>query len=164
MSKALSAVMVIVTAVVGWFSFWYLVPRATSFGMFEGDNTPNITRLALSFSATIAGVVIGSTYRQLRALQAAGLTTIPNARVFLSDLSRSIDLWLGLVGAPIVYALLLQSTDGMSLPGLLLVALENGFCCLLIVNAFVGRTETELKKAAAGGAGAGAPSQQQGPG
>jgi len=118
----------------------------------------------LSFSATIAGVVIGSTYRQLRALQAAGLTTIPNARVFLSDLSRSIDLWLGLVGAPIVYALLLQSTDGMSLPGLLLVALENGFCCLLIVNAFIGRTETELKRSAAAGAGAAAAPQPPGQG
>jgi hypothetical protein len=48
---------------------------------------------------------------------------------------------LGVAGAPIVYALPLQSTDGMSLPGLLIVALENCFCCLLIESAFVGRTE-----------------------
>jgi hypothetical protein len=56
---------------------------------------------------------------------------------------RSVDMWLGIAGAPIVYALLLKATDGMSMPGLLAVALENGFCCLIIVNGFIGRAEQQ---------------------
>jgi hypothetical protein len=142
-SKPLAILLTALCGMVGFVAFWYLVPRSVSFGMFEGEDKPDVARLALSFSATIAGVVLGSAYRQLRALQAAGIHTIPDAPAFLSTVVRSVDLWLGLVGAPIVYALLLQSTDGMSLPGLLLVALENGFCCLLIVNAFVGRAASD---------------------
>lgn len=146
MKKRWTMVFAIVFAVGGFVAFWYLAPRSASFGMFEAEGKANIGRLAISFSATIGGVVLGSAYRQLRALQAAGTNVIRDVPAFLSTLLRSVDLWLGLVGAPIVYALLLQATDGMSLPGLLLVALENGFCCLLIVNAFVGRTESELQR------------------
>jgi hypothetical protein len=150
MSKILSIGAALIAAAVGLVAFWFLVPRAASFGMFQQEGGPNIARLAFSFVSTLAGVILGSANRQLRQIQAAGTSTIQDVPKFLSGVVRSVDLWLGLAGAPIVYALLLQSTDGMSLPGLLLVALENGFCCLLIVNAFVGRSEHAL---AAGGAG-----------
>jgi hypothetical protein len=125
----------------GLLAYWYLAPRSSTFGMFEGAETSGPLRFALSFSATIAGVILGSFYRELRALRAKGVTTIENPRSFIGTMSRSVDMWLGFAGSPIVYALLLKATDGMSLPGLLAIALENGFCCLIIINGFVGRTE-----------------------
>jgi hypothetical protein len=144
LSTPIRIALAVIALLVGAVAFWMLVPRDASFGMFEQQGGPNIARMAFSLVSTIAGVILGSLYRQLRQLQAAGTLIITNFSNFASNLLRSVDLWLGLAGSPIVYALLLQSTNGMSLPGLLLVALENGFCCLLIVNAFVGRTETAL--------------------
>lgn len=134
-----------VAIVAGLAGFWYLMPRTPAFGMFAGEGDANLVRVALSFSATIGGVILGSFYRQLRALQAAGQQTIEAPLHFIAVMFRSIDMWIGLAGAPIVYALLLQSTSGMTLPGLLVVALENGFCCLVIVNGFVGRVEAREK-------------------
>ncbi|MER8929194.1 hypothetical protein [Mesorhizobium sp. M0767] len=127
--------------VVGFIGYWYLLPRSPSFGMFEAVNESGTARLLLSFGATILGVICGAFYRELKALQARGITTIDNLPLFFAGMFRSTDMWLGLAGAPIVYSLLLKATDGMSLPGLLAIALENGFCCLLIVNGFIGRAE-----------------------
>jgi hypothetical protein len=141
MSKAMTFAATAVALAIGFVVFWYLLPKTTSFGMFGADNDAKIGRVLLSFSATILGVVLGSFYRQLRQLQIAGQTSVKKPRRFISEMFRSIDMWLGLVGSPIVYALLLQSTAGMTLPGLLLVALENGFCCLIIINGFVGKLE-----------------------
>jgi hypothetical protein len=136
-------------AVVGFFAYWYLVPRSNSFGMFEG-NEVNGARLGLSFGATILGVVLGSFYRQLRKMQSENKETIDDIGAFLSQMFRSVDMWLGLAGSPIVYALLLQSTSGMNLPGLLVVALENGFCCLILINQFVASKEGAKTAAGAG--------------
>jgi hypothetical protein len=41
--------------------------------------------------------------------------------------------------------LLLKATDGMSLPGLIVVTLQNGFFCLIIVNGFIGRVEQNVE-------------------
>lgn len=139
-------IIVVVAIAVGFFGFWRLAPRTTTFGMFGGEGEAQFGRIALSFSATILGVVLGTLYRSLRRLQESGATAIENVRAFFSGLLRSIDLWLGMAGSPIVFALVLQSTSGMTVPGLLLVGLENGFCCLIVVNAFVGRAEAATKK------------------
>jgi|SRR5688572_8660061 len=143
MWKGFAMLAAIIALVVGFLAFWSLMPRTTAFGMFESEGDVNIARVAFTFGATIAGVVLGSVYRQLRRLEGPRIEDVPG---FLSGVARSVDLWLGLVGAPIVFALLLQSSDGMSTAGLFLVGLENGFCCLIIVNGFIGRTETEVQK------------------
>ncbi|QHW01030.1 hypothetical protein [Spirosoma endbachense] len=148
MSSSIKFLLPVIALVIGFIMFWYLVPKSPSFGMFSGTDEVNLMRFALSFLTTIIGVVLGSFYRNLRALQATGKNTIEKPLVFLSEMTRSIDLWLGLVGAPIVYALLLQSTGSMTLPGLLVIALENGFCCLVIINGFVSQTETKVKDSA----------------
>lgn len=135
---------VVVALLVGFLAYWYLAPREPSFGMFEELNGNGNFRFALSFIATIAGVALGSAYRELKSLQAQGINRIEAPVAFLSDLLRSTDLWLGLAGSPIVYALLLQASDGMSLPGLIIVALQNGFCCLVILNSFVGKEEKRI--------------------
>jgi len=141
MSKVIAFAATAISLLIGFLVFWYLLPKTPSFGMFGSDNDVKLGRVLLSFSATILGVVLGSFYRQLRQLQTTGQTSIKKPRKFVGEMFRSIDMWLGLVGSPIVYALLLQSTSGMTLPGLLLVALENGFCCLIIINGFISKSE-----------------------
>jgi hypothetical protein len=140
----------IISLLFGLFAYWYLAPRSSSFGMFEGAETSGPLRFILSFLATIIGVICGSFYRELRGLQAKGEKSIQDLRSFFVGMFRSVDMWLGFAGSPIVYALLLKATDGMSLPGLLTVALENGFCCLIIVNGFIGRAEQDAKPAKPG--------------
>jgi hypothetical protein len=121
--------------------FFFLAPNETTFGMFSAEKKLPTSRFVLSFSATLAGVVLGSMYRQLRQLQEAGATNID--RTFFSRAVTSIDMWLGFVSSPIVFALLLKSTAEMNLAGVIVVALENGFCCLILVNSFLGRAANQ---------------------
>jgi len=88
-----------VAIVAGLAGFWYLMPRTPAFGMFAGEGDANLVRVALSFSATIGGVILGAFYRQLRALQAAGQQTIEAPLHFIAVMFRSIDMWIGLAGA-----------------------------------------------------------------
>jgi hypothetical protein len=133
----------IVAVVLGFVLYLNFVPRTASFGMQAEADGSGMLRIVLSFAATIAGVVLGSVYRQVRELQARGTPKIDDFGAFFGDVFRSTDMWLGLVGSPLVYALLLKSSDGMGFSGLITVALENGFCCLLIVNGFVGKMEPQ---------------------
>jgi hypothetical protein len=125
MIRPWQAVILVGTAIiVGLVAYWYLAPRETSFGMFDEDGATGNFRFALTFIATLIGVALGSIYRELKDLQAQGIRTIPELKPFFSEVGRSTDLWLGLAGSPIVYGLLLQASNGMSLPGLIVVALR----------------------------------------
>ena len=133
-----------VAGAVIWFR---MAPGARAFGAFEQASGEQILRITVGYLATVAGVVLGSLYRQLRQLRDAG---IPEANLleFLSRVGRSVDLWMGLCGSPIVFLLLARANASMSLAGMLVVALENGFCCLIIVNGFMSKAETEQKSTA----------------
>jgi hypothetical protein len=85
------------------------------------------------FVITLVGVFLGSTYRQLQALKEKGETQIKDIGAFFRTVLMSIDLWIGIVGAPIVYALLWKSMETVSVAGLTVVALQNGFCCTLVI-------------------------------
>jgi hypothetical protein len=140
MKKMMKIVGALLAIAVGAAGFLRLVPRNTEYGLFESSG-PIILRYTLAFAAAIAGVIIGSFYRRLREMQARGQKTVGKPSKFVVDTFRSTDMWLGFAGSPILFALLLQSTAGISLPGLLIIALENGFCCLVIINQFVGAQE-----------------------
>jgi hypothetical protein len=128
----------LVCLALGFAGFWWLVPHSQTFGMFESETTQTALRVSLSFGATICGVVLGSLYRGLKILRDAGVQRIPKVSRFLSGSFRSVDMWLGLVAAPVVYALLLQSSSGMTLAGLVVTGLQNGFCCLVLANSLLG--------------------------
>lgn len=125
--------------VVGFAAYFALVPRSVSFGMFEEGAGAGTARLLIAFAATILGVLIGSAYRLLS--KQKGL--LPPLRLWTRDLLRSTDLWLGLVVAPIVYALLINTTDGMDISGLVVIALQNGFCAQAIIQGLIARQERE---------------------
>jgi hypothetical protein len=137
MNSAAAVLTSVLCAGLGFAGFWWLSPRSDNFGMFESGAADATLRIVLSFAAVIVGVVLGSLYRTLKSLGDEGKKDIGNAGRFLSRAFRSIDMWLGLVAAPLVYAVLLQSTSGMALSGLVVVGLQNGFCCLVVANALL---------------------------
>lgn len=127
--------------ILGFLAFSLLVPRDNSFGMFEAESGRATAMLAIAFVCTIAGVLLGAGYRAVLRLKSQGVEEIEDFAGFLGGLLRSVDLWLGLLAAPIVFALLLKASDGMELSGLVVVALQNGFCAQLIVQGLVKQTE-----------------------
>lgn len=138
MNIYLAVIVCVVCAAIGFALFWFVVVPQDH-GFFSiGDS--NAGRLLIGFAATLLGVLLGSTYRHLARMRAANVETIRSVGRFTSNVLRSVDLWMGLVASPLVYGLLVQSATSMELPGLVIVALENGFCCLLIAENIARRT------------------------
>jgi hypothetical protein len=134
--KWLSALLVSAACTAAGFAlFWWMaIPR--EHGMFAVENR-ELAKLLIGFAATVAGVVLGSAYRHLARLKERDVQTMGSFRVEALNIARSVDLWMGLVASPLVYGLLIQSLAKMGLAGLVIVALENGFCCLLIAESFI---------------------------
>jgi hypothetical protein len=147
MNLWIAAVVCLISATAGFLLFVELSPMPM-LGMNEtvGDE---YLRMLAGFGATLVGVVLGAAYRELRRHQAAGRRRI-NIRSFFRDLRSSIELWLGLIGSPVVFALLLNSSEGMDLLGVILIGLQNGFCCLVILNAFIEKGAAPEQVAARG--------------
>lgn len=129
-----------VLLVIGGFWGWKLI--ATSEPKIFGANAvPVVTstsRIVWGFAVTLLGVVLGAGYRELQNIRANGITRF-NPLVFLAMLFTLTELWAGLFGAPIVFGALLQTTDGISDTGFAVVALQNGFCCTMIIGGIIGR-------------------------
>ncbi|MCT4607576.1 MAG: hypothetical protein N4A70_00050 [Pelagimonas sp.] len=103
-------------------------------GNFESSGLDGPLRAILGLALTIVGAILGAAYRALVELKASGVGRIENFRQLLSDIFRSVDLWISLAVSPMVFALLLSSTDGVATPGFILIALQNGFFCQAIVE------------------------------
>jgi hypothetical protein len=119
---------------IGLWGYHQLVPKDDSFGLFSAQDGQATLSFLLTFAATVTGVVLGSLYRGLSKLRDAGVPTVPPG--YFAGLFRSVDMWIGLVASPIVFALLLKASEGMALPAVLILALENGFCALIIIEGF----------------------------
>ena len=63
------------------------------------------------------------------------------------DVFTSVDFYIGLVGAPIVYGLLWQSLVDISLAGLSIIALQNGFTSHAVLDQFVSSKPPQLAAA-----------------
>jgi len=138
-------VLFLLLGLIGAIVWFRLAPTARAFGLFEKAGSQQLLRIIVGYLATVAGVVLGSTYRQLRQLRDSGIAEIQSLRAFAARAFRSVDLWMGLCGSPLVFLLLIKASDGLNLPGLVVSALENGFCCLIIINGFVGKAEAQQK-------------------
>lgn len=88
------------------------------------------------FCLTLIGVAPGATYRRLITLRSAGVDKISFGKL-IADVFCSVDFYVGIVGAPIVYGLLWQSLNDISLAGLSIIALQNGFTSHAILDQFV---------------------------
>ncbi|HEV8506336.1 MAG TPA: hypothetical protein VGQ53_13085 [Chitinophagaceae bacterium] len=130
-------------AVAGFIIWWKLSEtKEIQFGANEVAKQQSFWIVVYGFIITLLGVIIGACYRELQSLKDRGQTHIENLKLFLKNVFTSIDLWMGLFGAPIVYALLWKSLDGGSIAGLTVIALQNGFCCTIIISNLVKKNAT----------------------
>lgn|SRR6185295_9559057 len=90
-------------------------------------------QLIFGYLMTLLGVLLGTAYRSLQRLRDAGIREIPSLRQLSHSVFWSIEFWLGICGSPLVYALLVRSTEGGGLAGLTTIAIQNGFFCTVIV-------------------------------
>jgi hypothetical protein len=125
-------------AITVWFASRSQVPGAS--GAFQSETISKWTSTLLTavygFCLTLTGVALGAMYRRLIKLRTDGVDKI-GARQLLGDVFTSVDFYVGLVGAPIVYGLLWQSLADISLAGLTIIALQNGFTSHAILDQFV---------------------------
>ena len=122
--------------IIGFILWWQLIgDTPLSFGAQEVPKTNNWSIIIYGYIITLVGVILGTAYRELQRRKESGQTQITKAVV--KDIFTSIDLWMSLLGSPLVYALLWKSLEGGSVASLTIVALQNGFCCTIIIGNMV---------------------------
>ncbi len=130
-------------AVAGFIIWWKLSEtKEIQFGANEVAKQQSFLIIVYGFVITLLGVLIGACYRELQSMKDKGQTHIGSLKEFFKSIFTSIDLWMGLFGAPIVYALLWKSLDGGSVAGLTIIALQNGFCCTIITSNLMKKSST----------------------
>ena len=124
-------------AIIGFVAWWRLVqPQQLQWGAQSIPVADNFMIVVYGYIITLIGVALGSGYRELQKLRESGKANIESPGAFFKGIFSSIDLWMGLLGSPIVYALLWKSIDSGNVSGLTIVALQNGFCCTVIISNF----------------------------
>jgi hypothetical protein len=137
---ALRIILYLALAVAGFLIFNHLATRQPlRFGANEAPETQKIGVIFYGYGITLIGVVLGAAYRELQARREKGETQLASVTGFATSVLRSIDFWLSLCGSPIVYALLWKSLEGGNQAGLTIMALQNGFCCTMVVGALLKR-------------------------
>ncbi len=107
------------------------------FGAVAAPQEPSVWYMISGYFITVVGVFLGSVFRELHELKKLKKKTLDNPVLFIKNVTLSIDLWMGLCAAPLVYALLLKNLGGGGMAGLFTIALENGFCCTLMASQFI---------------------------
>lgn len=134
-----------VAAVLGFGITFFFVARSDvpgASGAFESTSAKGWQLVALTagygFLVTLFGVALGAIYRRLIKLRSEGIESVKLGSLF-REAFTSVDFLIGIVGAPIVYGLLWQSLADISIAGLTIIALQNGFASHAILDQFVER-------------------------
>lgn len=137
MNRAAMVALAVVALIIGFLGWSYLYSGEINFYGAVAGQAQTITWWGLlgGYIATIVGVFVGAGYRAIAGAE------VPTGQI--SDLSetlrqifRSRDLWAGLFASPLVFGVIFKTADGISLSGLVVIALENGFFCHFIVQQF----------------------------
>jgi hypothetical protein len=134
------AVLLVLAMVAGFGITAWFVARSqvpTVMGAFESQESRTALSTALTagygFAITLIGVALGAAYRRLIRMRAEGEDKVLVGKL-VREVSGSIDFLIGLVGSPIVFGLLWKALADVSLPGLTLIALQNGFASHAILD------------------------------
>jgi hypothetical protein len=92
----------------------------------EGSWLATAASAVYGFLMTLLGVFIGAAYRHLIELRSKGKTSV-GLRSISAQVLRSTDFHIGVVGSPLVFGLLWQAIGDISVAGLTVIALQNGF-------------------------------------
>lgn len=126
-----------IIGIVGW--RYLLGSELLRFGANAAPEQPGARVLIYGYVITLIGVVLGSAYRELQTRKQRGETTIRSPRRLLRAVFLSLDFWMSLCGSPLVYALIWKSMEGGNLAGLTTIALQNGFCCTVIIGSLISK-------------------------
>jgi hypothetical protein len=126
-----------VAGIVGW--RYLIASEPLRFGANAAPEQQRTGVLIYGYAITLVGVVLGAAYRELQARKQRGETSITSPRDFLGAVFLSLDFWMSLCGSPLVYALIWKSMDGGNVAGLSTIALQNGFCCTVIISSFMAK-------------------------
>jgi hypothetical protein len=126
-----------IVGIVGW--RYLLASELLRFGANAAPEQPGARVMVYGYMITLVGVVLGSAYRELQTRKQRGETRIKSPRSFFSAVFLSLDFWLSLCGSPLVYALIWKSMEGGNLAGLSTIALQNGFCCTVIIGSLISK-------------------------
>lgn len=130
--RAVAAIILLVVGGGGYIYFGTF--ESTLLGNFESAGTSGLLRVVLGFMLTLIGTALGTAHRALSKLKDGGANEIDNISVFLASVARSVDLWIGFSVSPIVFALLLSSTNGVAISAFCVIALQNGFFCHAVIE------------------------------
>lgn len=134
----------VLLAIIGIFGWRYIVlSEPLRFGANAIPTRQSVGVIIYGYLVTIAGVVLGSAYRELQARRQLGEKQIRSIKKFTRSIFSSIDLWMSFCGSPLVYAILWRSMDGGSIPALTTIALQNGFCCTVIISSLLAPTQQQ---------------------
>jgi hypothetical protein len=141
--KALRILFCIALAAAG-FAVWMFIVRGQplAFGANEEPTQQGLPVVLYGYAITVLGVILGATYRELQSRRARGQRHIGSPGAMFRGIFTSIDFWMSLCGSPIVYALLWKSFQAGGIAALTIVALQNGFCCTVILEGVVRRAES----------------------
>jgi hypothetical protein len=126
-----------IIGIVGW--RYLLGSELLRFGANAAPEQPSTRVLVYGYMITLVGVVLGSIYRELQTRKQRGDTSITSLRSLLASVFLSLDFWMSLCGSPLVYALIWKSMEGGNLAGLSTIALQNGFCCTVIIGSLISK-------------------------
>jgi hypothetical protein len=125
----------------GLTGYWLLAgPSARMFGGLgdpEGAALP-LPAWVIGYLVTLAGVVLGAGFRRVLRVQTDGKQQV-NVTRLAREVFRSTDLWLGLLGSPLLFALIVKTLAGLDMPGIVAVSLQNGFFCATLVTELVAK-------------------------
>jgi hypothetical protein len=148
LKKFMKATLYALMAVLGFVIWFYFAQKdQLTYGFLTGPEksifSNKIVLIIYGYLVTVIGVVLGTIYRELSEMKEKGRRRITKIGVFIKRIFSSIDLWLGLLGSPFVYALIWKSIDEGSISGLTVIALQNGFSCTIITNSFLKKSSTD---------------------
>lgn len=140
MSRRVKLIIYVLLAAAG-FVGWRLLIRSEPlrFGANAVPEQQTTGVMVYGYAITLLGVVLGSVYRELQARRQRGETHIKNMKKFFGSVFLSLDFWMSLCGSPLVFALIWKSMEGGSVAGLSTIALQNGFCCTVIVSSLMAK-------------------------
>jgi len=134
--KIILAFLAVLLGVAGY--YYLMSSQDSNHGFFEIDESTGekIGVLAYGYIVTLFGVLCGGAYRTLTVMKDRQ-EEISSISWLMKKIFLSVELWLGLFGSPLAFALIAQSLDIENLASVTVIGIENGFCCTIIVSTFM---------------------------
>lgn len=142
MSRWTKIIVYLLLAVIGIVGWRYLIhSEPLRFGANAVPEQQTTGVMLYGYAITLLGVVLGSAYRELQARKQRGETRLTSVQEFAGSVFLALDFWMSLCGSPLVFALIWKSMEGGSVAGLSTIALQNGFCCTVVISSLMAKPQ-----------------------